>query len=101
MRVAGQYASRTICRPAGLNCVLKSFVFFKVYCPFFYPVAFTVRYGTVRASGVFAERRIDCFYMIMRKRCASTMKGFGSRPKSILWIWLTDGPLRWWDAGCG
>lgn len=80
---------------------------FRAYCTSFYTcslwVHFTQKsYGALRvqynnafrlllglprycsASGMFAEMRVDCFYTIMRKRCASLVRRVRASSNSIL-----------------
>uniref|UniRef100_A0A2H1VTG3 SFRICE_000661 n=1 Tax=Spodoptera frugiperda TaxID=7108 RepID=A0A2H1VTG3_SPOFR len=52
-----------------------------------YNNAFRVLMGLPRfcsASGMFAEMRVDCFYTLMRKRCASLVRRVRASPSGIL-----------------
>ncbi|PZC82654.1 hypothetical protein B5X24_HaOG210098 [Helicoverpa armigera] len=97
---------------------------FRAYCQSFYSCSLWVRYtqkaynalrvqynnalrmllGLPRwcsASGMFAEARVDDFYAIIRKRCASMMRRFRDSPNSILATLADkiDGPfIRHWAS---
>lgn len=97
---------------------------FRAYCQSFYSCSLWVKYtqkaynalrvqynnalrmllGLPRycsASGMFAEHRVDDFYAIIRKRCASAMRRFRDSPNSILATLADkiDGPfIRHWAS---